>query len=73
MGVRSEGVVATAHGKALSPEMVGIVYQRSAALGQESPETASGVPLGLDIIEALADGGLRCSEAAALIWGDVEL
>ena len=40
----------------------------------ESPETAHRrAALDLAIIGALADGGLRRSEAAALTWGDVEL
>ena len=40
----------------------------------ESPETAHRrAALDLAIIGALADGGLRRSEASALTWGDVEL
>ena len=40
----------------------------------ESADTARRrASLDLAIIGVLADGGLRCSEAAALTWGDVEL
>ena len=39
-------------------------------------ESAGGAPargaIDLAIIETMADGGLRRSEAAALTWGDVE-
>ena len=48
--------------------------QRGRGGRMESADTARRrAALDLAIIGALADGGLRHSEAAALTWGDVEL